>query len=59
MIKDTSAAFDLKMGKVAQPLRVALTGNTVSPSIDVTLQLIGREQVLARLDNAKVFCQAL
>lgn len=44
--------LDLKLGKVAQPLRVALTGDTISPSIDITLELIGKERVLARLDKA-------
>lgn len=40
----------LKMGKVAQPLRVILTGGKVSPPIDVTIELIGQERVLKRLD---------
>jgi len=42
----------LGLGKVAQPLRVALTGGAVSPPIDQTLALIGRERGLARLDRA-------
>ena len=42
----------LGLGKVAQPLRVALTGGTVSPPIDATLALLGRATVLARLDSA-------
>jgi glutamyl-tRNA synthetase len=40
------------LGKVAQPLRVALTGTAVSPPVDATAALIGRERVLARLDRA-------
>jgi glutamyl-tRNA synthetase len=40
------------LGKVAQPLRVALTGTAVSPPIDATAALIGRERVLERLDRA-------
>ena len=40
------------LGKVAQPLRVAMTGGTVSPPIDVTVALIGRERVQARLARA-------
>jgi len=40
------------LGKVAQPLRVALTGTAVSPPIDATAALIGRERVLARVDRA-------
>ena len=43
-------ANELKMGKVAQPLRVALTGNTVSPPIDVTLDLIGKDETLRRIE---------
>jgi glutamyl-tRNA synthetase len=42
----------LGLGKVAQPLRVAVTGGTVSPPIDATLALLGRERVLARVDRA-------
>lgn len=37
------------LGKIAQPLRVALTGGTVSPPIDQTLELLGRDKTLARL----------
>ncbi len=37
------------LGKVAQPLRVAVTGGTVSPPIDLTLELLGRERSLSRL----------
>ncbi|OGT50729.1 MAG: glutamate--tRNA ligase [Gammaproteobacteria bacterium RIFCSPHIGHO2_12_FULL_42_13] len=39
----------VKMGQLAQPLRVAVTGNTASPSIDTTLFLVGKTRVLARL----------
>ncbi len=42
----------LGLGKVAQPLRVALTGTAVSPPIDATAALIGRDRVLARLERA-------
>ena len=40
------------MGKIAQPLRVALTGTQVSPSIDHTVFLAGREEALRRIDAA-------
>jgi len=40
------------MGKVAQPLRVAITGTQVSPSIDHTVFLAGRDEALARIDRA-------
>ena len=42
----------MKFGKIAQPLRVAVTGGAVSPSIDLTLQLLGRDKVLSRLTRA-------
>jgi glutamyl-tRNA synthetase len=40
------------LGKVAQPLRVAMTGGTVSPPIDLTVALIGRDRAMARLQRA-------
>jgi len=40
------------LGKVAQPVRVAVAGGSVSPPIDQTLELLGRERTLARLDRA-------
>ncbi len=51
-IVEVAADFDINMGKLGQPLRVAVTGGPVSPPIDVTLWLIGQERVLERLDNA-------
>jgi len=40
------------LGKVAQPIRVAVSGGTVSPPIDVTLGILGRETTIARLARA-------
>lgn len=40
------------LGKVAQPIRIALTGTTVSPAIFDTLELVGRERALRRMDRA-------
>ena len=40
------------LGKIAQPLRVAVSGSAVSPPIDATLALLGRERTLARVDTA-------
>ncbi len=51
-INDTCATFDMNMGKIAQPLRVAVTGGSMSPAIDMTLTLIGREKVIKRLKYA-------
>lgn len=50
-ITATANTFELKMGKLAQPLRIAVTGGTVSPPIDTTLRLLGKERVLQRLDR--------
>jgi glutamyl-tRNA synthetase len=48
----TAEALDLKLGKVAQPIRVAVSGGAVSPPIDQTLALLGRDKSLERLDKA-------
>ena len=52
VVIETSEYLELKLGKVAQPLRVAITGTSVSPSIDVTLALLGRDKTLIRIDRA-------
>lgn len=44
--------FEIKLGKIAQPVRVALTGATVSPGIFEIMAVLGRERVVARLDRA-------
>ena len=51
LLNGFATARTLGLGKVAQPLRVALCGGTVSPPIDATVALLGRSQVLARLDR--------
>ena len=43
-----------KLGQVAQPLRAALTGSTISPGIDATLAALGKEEALARIAAASV-----
>ncbi|HRZ51684.1 MAG TPA: glutamate--tRNA ligase [Candidatus Contendobacter sp.] len=45
----------LALGKVAQPLRVAVCGTAVSPPIDTTLELLGRRKTLARIERALGF----
>lgn len=50
-----AAENNLKLGKLAQPIRVAVTGNTISPPIDATLYLIGQQPVVARLQRAALF----
>ncbi|MBC8118162.1 MAG: glutamate--tRNA ligase [Burkholderiaceae bacterium] len=51
-IKQIVTDLKLKMPQVAVPLRVAVTGQTQTPSIDAVLELIGKETTLARLDAA-------
>jgi glutamyl-tRNA synthetase len=52
LLNQLSAQLQVGLGKVAQPVRVAVTGSAVSPPIDATLALLGRERSLARLDAA-------
>jgi len=51
-VEDVANSLGLKLGKVAQPLRVAVVGRAASPGIDVTLYLVGREACLRRIDKA-------
>jgi len=51
-IEAAASAIGEGMGKVAQPLRVAMTGTQVSPSIDHTVYLAGRERALRRIEDA-------
>ncbi len=48
-VRDYADARDIKLGKVAQPLRAALTGQTTSPGIFDVLLLLGRAESLARI----------
>lgn len=51
-LENLAARSQSGLGKIAQPVRVAVTGTAVSPPIDVTLELLGRERTLARIDAA-------
>lgn len=51
VIKDFGETHDLKLGKVAQPIRVALTGRAVSPGVFDVLALLGKTESLARLSD--------
>jgi glutamyl-tRNA synthetase len=53
-INDTAQELEVGMGKVGMPLRVAATGDGNSPSLDVTLALLDKDKVLARIDQALV-----
>jgi len=52
VVKDVAETLGLKLGKVAQPLRVAVVGRAASPGIDHTLHLVGSEACLRRIDRA-------
>ncbi len=54
-VNQVAEALELKMGKVAQPLRVAVVGRAASPGIDVTLYLVGKAACLRRIDMALDF----
>jgi glutamyl-tRNA synthetase len=51
-IQAVADEYEINMGKLGQPLRVAVTSGPVSPPIDETLWLVGRERTLARIDSA-------
>ena len=51
-VNQTATELGVGMGKVAQPVRVAVVGTSVSPPIDVTLEVLGRQRTLARLQLA-------
>ena len=55
VVLDTAEALELKLGKVAQPLRVALSGTSVSPAIDATLFLLGKDTSLKNIKKAIEF----
>ncbi|HIO91803.1 MAG TPA: glutamate--tRNA ligase [Leucothrix mucor] len=57
-IKTTCEKLELKLNKVGPPLRVAVTGTAMSPSLDITLHLVGRERTLERLTKAIAFNRA-
>jgi glutamyl-tRNA synthetase len=49
------ARLGVGLGKVAQPLRVAVSGGAVSPPIDATVALLGRDKTLARIERALAY----
>jgi glutamyl-tRNA synthetase len=57
-IMAVAAEKGVGLGKVAQPVRVAVSGGTVSPPIDVTLEILGRETTLGRLARALAWVAA-
>ena len=57
VVNDVAEKLELKMGKVGMPLRVAVAGCAASPSIDITLQLLGKEKTLRRIDQALAYIE--
>ena len=57
MIVEIADTCQLKLSQLIQPIRIAVTGDIVSPPIDATLCLIGQDSVLHRLDRAIDFLQ--
>ncbi|MEY4718377.1 MAG: hypothetical protein RL563_995 [Pseudomonadota bacterium] len=52
VVLDSAEQLEMNLGKVAQPLRVAVCGSGVSPAIDVTLMLLGKDKTLDRVARA-------
>jgi len=50
-IKNAATTFGVKMPKIAMPLRVAITGEVHTPSIDVVLEILGKSETLNRLNQ--------
>ena len=51
VISDFAAAKGISLGKLAQPIRLAVCGGTVSPPIDATLAILGKTEALSRLSK--------
>lgn len=55
LIQRLSESWNEPLVKIAQPLRVALTGRTVSPPIDEVMEVLGKEKVIQRLQKASKY----
>jgi glutamyl-tRNA synthetase len=58
IFKGVLAAFDIKLGKIAQPVRAALTGTSMSPGIFEIITVLGKARVVQRLEKAIAFIEA-
>jgi glutamyl-tRNA synthetase len=58
VILSTAEELDVKLGKVAQPLRVSLSGTSVSPALDATLFLLGKQTSLTNIQRGIEFIKA-
>jgi glutamyl-tRNA synthetase len=52
VVEDVGAHYDVKLGKLQAPLRVAVTGRTVGPPLFESMEILGAPTVLARIDTA-------
>lgn len=52
IVLDSAGQLQLGLGKIAQPLRIAVCGTAVSPAIDITLALLGKQKTISRIQNA-------
>jgi glutamyl-tRNA synthetase len=59
VINAVAQRYGLGLGKVAQPLRVAISGGAVSPPIDITVALLGRQRTCERIERALRWTPAL
>jgi len=51
IVRETAENLGVKLGEVAQPLRAALTGRATSPGIFDVLEILGREESIARIKD--------
>ena len=51
IVRQYSEKEEIKLGDIAQPMRIALTGSTMSPPIFETIEILGRKETLLRLQN--------
>jgi glutamyl-tRNA synthetase len=58
VIEQVAVDYDINMGKLGQPVRVAVTSGPVSPPIDVTLWLVGQDRTVSRLGDAIEYIEA-
>ena len=59
VIERLCAENEVGMGKIAQPIRVAITGTMISPPIGDAIELLGRDRTLLRIDNTIAFLKNL
>jgi glutamyl-tRNA synthetase len=52
VVEQVGAALDVKLGKLQAPLRVAATGRSVGPPLFESLEILGRDETLRRIDAA-------